>query len=149
MTHDKIIKSLDALIPQLNGYLVLNVDLKHLKDDVVMELKKMAVNPTTINSINRIKIEDFSHNDLARSYYGIDEYRKMERDAYNATISSMISILKQEREAQVQAMQDKAQKENLAQQKRSNRIQIWTLICSIIAALAALYPIIEALIKRM
>ena len=126
MTHDKIINSLDSLIAQLNSFLVKNVNLWHLKDNIVMELKKIGVSPSTINSIRSIEIEDFSRNHLARQYYG-----------------------SQEREAQVQAMQDEAQKENLAQQKRSNRIQIWTLICSIVAALAALYPIIESLIKKI
>jgi hypothetical protein len=61
----------------------------------------------------------------------------------------MINLLNREKEIQVQAMQDEAQKENLAQQKRSNKIQIATLICSIVAASAALYPIIESLIKKM
>lgn len=151
MTHDKTIKSLDSLITQLNGLLVRSTDLRHLKDNLVMELNKISVSPSTINSIKRIEIKDYSSrgNDLARQYYGAKEYEKMEREDYKATIESMISILKQEREAQVQAMQDEAQKENLAQQKRSNKIQIWTLICSIVAALAALYPIIESLIKKL
>lgn len=149
MTHDKIINSLDSLIAQLNSFLVKNVNLWHLKDNIVMELKKIGVSPSTINSIRSIEIEDFSRNHLARQYYGSQEYEKMEKNAYTSTISTMINILKQEREAQVQAMQDEAQKENLAQQKRSNKIQIWTLICSIVAALAALYPIIESLIKKL
>lgn len=151
MTHDTTIKSLDSLITQLNGFLVRSTDLRHLKDNLVMELNKISVSSSTINSIKRIEIKDYSSrgNDLARQYYGAKEYEKMEREDYKATIESMISILKQEREAQVQAMQDEAQKENLAQQKRSNKIQIWTLICSMIAALAALYPIIESLIKRL
>lgn len=149
MTREETIKKLDSLITQLNGFLVRSTDLKHLKDNLVMELKKMDVSPITINSVKSIVIEDFSRDDLARRYYGADKYGEMEKEAYNVTISSMISILKQEREAQVQAMQDKAQKENLAQQKRSNRIQLWTLGFSIVAALAALYPIIEPLIKKM
>jgi hypothetical protein len=149
MTHDKIINSLDSLIAQLNSFLVKNVNLWHLKDNIVMELKKIGVSPSTINSIRSIEIEDFSRNHLARQYYGGQKYEDMEKNAYTSTISTMINILKQEREAQVQAMQDEAQKENLAQQKRSNRIQIWTLICSIVAALAALYPIIESLIKKI
>lgn len=151
MTREETIKKLDSLITQLNGFLVRSTDLRHLKDNLVMELNKISVSPSTINSIKRIEIKDYSSrgNDLARRYYGADKYGEMEKEAYNVTISSMISILKQEREAQVQAMQDKAQKENLAQQKRSNRIQLWTLGFSIVAALAALYPIIEPLIKKM
>lgn len=149
MTHDKIINSLDSLIAQLNSFLVKNVNLWHLKDNIVMELKKIGVSPSTINSIRSIEIEDFSRNHLARQYYGSQEYEKMEKNAYTSTISTMINILKQEREAQVQAMQDEAQKENLAQQKRSNKIQIWTLICSIVAALAALYPIVKPLVEKI
>ena len=151
MTHDKTIKSLDSLITQLNGFLVRSTDLRHLKDNLVMELNKISVSPSTINSIKRIEIKDYSSrgNDLARQYYGAKEYEKMEREDYKATIESMISILKQERETQVQAMQDKAQRENLAQQKRSNWIQIATLIFSALAALDALYPKIELLIKKL
>ena len=149
MTHDKIINSLDSLIAQLNSFLVKNVNLWHLKDNIVMELKKIGVSPSTINSIRSIEIEDFSRNHLARQYYGWQKYEEMEKNAYTSTISTMINILKQEREAQVQAMQDEAQKENLAQQKRSNKIQIWTLICSIVAALAALYPIVKPLVEKI
>jgi hypothetical protein len=149
MTHDKIINSLDSLIAQLNSFLLKNVNLWHLKNNIVMELKKIGVSPSTINSIRSIEIEDFSRNHLARQYYGSQEYEKMEKNAYTSTISTMINILKQEREAQVRAMQDEAQKENLAQQKRSNKIQIWTLICSIVAALAALYPIVKPLVEKI
>jgi hypothetical protein len=149
MTHDKIINSLDSLIAQLNSFLVKNVNLWHLKDNIVMELKKIGVSPSTINSIRSIEIEDFSRNHLARQYYGSQEYEKMEKNAYTSTISTMINILKQEREAQVQAMQEEAQQKALKEQKKGNWIQIATLIFSALAALDALYPKIESLIKKL
>lgn len=149
MTHDKIINSLDSLIAQLNSFLVKNVNLWHLKDNIVMELKKIGVSPSTINSIRSIEIEDFSRNHLARQYYGGQKYEEMEKNAYTSTISTMINILKQEREAQVQAMQEEAQQKALKEQKKGNWIQIATLIFSALAALDALYPKIESLIKKL
>ena len=150
MTHDKIIKALDILITLLNGYLVRNIDLQVIRDVFVEELEKIEVSTATINSIAQMDIKDYSRDsDLERMHYGAKEYENRKRDDYKRTIESMISILKQEREAQVQAMQDETQKENLAQQKRSNKIQIWTLICSIVAALAALYPIVKPLVEKI
>ena len=71
------------------------------------------------------------------------------REHDKRSIVEMINILNQEKGIQVQAMQDEAQQKALKEQKKGNWIQIATLICSIVAALAALYPIIESLIKKM
>lgn len=149
MTHDKTIKSLDSLITQLNGFLVRSTDLRHLKDNLVMELNKISVSPSTINSIKRIEVKDYSSrgNDLARQYYGAKEYEKMEREDYKATIESMIRILQQEREAQVQAKQDEAQKLAFEEQKKGNAIQHRAYWCSIIATIISLIALIVAVCK--
>ena len=112
-----------------------------------MELKKIGVSPSTINSIRSIEIEDFSRNHLARQYYGSQEYEKMEKNAYTSTISTMINILKQEREAQVQAKQDEAQKLAFEEQKKGNAIQHRAYWCSIIATIISLIALIVAVCK--
>lgn len=87
--------------------------------------------------------------ELPREVLLCSGFETVEAERNKKTVVALIDILNREKEMQNQAMQDEAQKENLAQQKRSNKIQIWTLAFSIIAALAALYPIIESLIKTI
>ena len=144
MTREETIKRLDQLIAYLNsrrGRSLRNDDVEH---KVLSSLKGLPISASTLSAISNIQVEDDSSNHCIST-----NVFKMMEEYDRKYLIAMINLLNREKEIQVQAMQDEAQKENLAQQKRSNKIQIWTLICSIVAALAALYPIIESLIKKM
>lgn len=148
MTREETINKLDSLITQLNGFLVRSKDLRNIKHNVVMVLNEIPASTATINSIARMDIKDYSrNNDLARQYYGDKEYKKMAQEDYKATIESMISILRQEREAQVQAMQNEAQKLAFEEQKRGNQIQKNALYVSIVAIIISLASMIVAICK--
>lgn len=148
MTREETINKLDSLITQLNGFLVRSKDLRNIKHNVVMVLNKIPASTATINSIARMDIKDYSrNNDLARQYYGAKEYDKMAQEDYKATIESMIRILQQEREAQVQAKQDEAQKLAFEEQKKGNAIQHRAYWCSIIATIISLIALIVAVCK--
>ena len=148
MTHEETIKKLDKLIKQLNGCTLQNLDIWFIKNYVIKELNNIAVSLSTINTIDGISIKDYSrNNDLARQYYGAKEYDKMAQEDYKATIESMISILRQEREAQVQAMQNEAQKLAFEEQKRGNQIQKNALYVSIVAIIISLASMIVAICK--
>lgn len=148
MTREETINKLDSLITQLNGFLVRSKDLRNIKHNVIKELNNIAVSLSTINTIDGISIKDYSrNNDLARQYYGSKEYDKMAQEDYKATIESMISILRQEREAQVQAMQNEAQKLAFEEQKRGNQIQKNALYVSIVAIIISLASMIVAICK--
>ena len=148
MTREETINKLDSLITQLNEFLVRSKDLRNIKHNVVMVLNKIPASTATINSIARMDIKDYSrNNDLARQYYGAKEYDKMAQEDYKATIESMIRILQQEREAQVQAKQDEAQKLAFEEQKKGNAIQHRAYWCSIIATIISLIALIVAVCK--
>ena len=148
MTHEETIKNLDKLIKQLNGCILQNLNIWFIKNYVIKELNNIAVSLSTINTIDGISIKDYSrNNDLARQYYGAKEYDKMAQEDYKATIESMIRILQQEREAQVQAMQNEAQKLAFEEQKRGNQIQKNALYVSIVAIIISLASMIVAICK--
>ena len=148
MTREETINKLDSLITQLNGFLVRSKDLRNIKHNVVMVLNEIPASTATINSIARMDIKDYSrNNDLARQYYGDKEYKKMAQEDYKATIESMIRILQHEREAQVQAKQDEAQKLAFEEQKKGNAIQHRAYWCSIIATIISLIALIVAVCK--
>ena len=144
MTREKTIKKLDELIAYLNSckgqYRNTGIERK-----VLDSLKELPISASTRSAIMNVRASvDVPYNVLKSSNL---EVLSAEHD--KRSIVEMINILNREKEMQNQAMQDEAQKENLAQQKRSNRIQIWTLICSIVAALAALYPIVKPLVEKI
>lgn len=148
MTHIEIIESLNELITELNSCLAQG-NRKCDKITIIQILREIGVSTITINAINNINLPENLPNSLFRY---VSEYKDRYNDAineYKFSVQVIINILQEERDTHIQAMQEEVQKENIEQQKRSNRIQIWTLICSIVAALAALYPIIESLIKKL
>ena len=148
MTHEETIKNLDKLIKQLNGCILQNLNIWFIKNYVIKELNNIAVSLSTINTIDGISIKDYSrNNDLARQYYGAKEYDKMAQEDYKATIESMIRILQQERDAQVQAMQNEAQKLAFEEQKRGNQIQKNAVYVSIVAIIISLASMIVAICK--
>lgn len=143
MTREETIVALDNLIAYINR--CVGQRSSEIEYNVLSTLKKLPISAPTISAITNIHIDDDSFNQIIHTS-SIEGVMRQNDKKY---IGVVVKILQSERAMQVQAMQDEAQKENLAQQKRSNRIQIWTLICSIVAALAALYPIIESLIKKL
>lgn len=145
MTRKETIEKLDELIAYLNSCRGRGVTLFSIEHKVHSTLKGLPISATTRSAIVNVRASVDVSKDVLK-YSSVDAVGA-EHD--KKTIITMINILKDEKDAQNQAMQDEAQQKALKEQKKGNWIQIATLICSIVAALAALYPIIESLIKKM
>lgn len=145
MTRKETIEKLDELIAYLNVCRGFDINLYEIEREVHSTLKGLPISASTRSAIVNVRASV----ELPREILMCSGFETMNAERNKKTVVALIDILNREKDAQNQAMQDEAQKENLAQQKRSNKIQIWTLAFSIIAALAALYPIIESLIKKI
>ena len=145
MTRKETIEKLDELIAYLNVCRGFRINLYEIERAINSALKGLPISASTRSAIRNVRASV----ELPREVLLCSGLETVEAERNKKTVVALIDILNREKEMQNQAMQDEAQKENLAQQKRSNKIQIWTLVCSIVAALAALYPIIESLIKKI
>ena len=145
MTREETIKKLDDLIADLNSCKGMDLCRNNIEQKVLSSLKGLPISASTLSAIRNIR----SAINIPNEMFHHSSIEGFMREHDTRSIVEMINILNQEKGIQVQAMQDEAQKENLAQQKRSNKIQIWTLICSIVAALAALYPIVRPLVEKI
>ena len=157
MTHEEAIKILDAAIVEITTF---NTPVyteqeaesngKYIKNVAIKALKDIGTSLQMQQSIKDIYFGKYTNGvNLGVMCFGVVEATRKVTETYLQGVQNTINILQSERKRQERLMADKAERENLGQQKRSNRIQIWTLICSIVAALAALYPIIESLIKSL
>lgn len=145
MTRKETIEKLDELIAYLNSCRGRDIDRFNLEQKVHSILEGLPISASTRSAIENVRASVKVPNEVLK-YSSVDAVGA-EHD--KIVIVEMINILNQEKGIQVQAMQDEAQQKALKEQKKGNWIQIATLICSIVAALAALYPIIESLIKKM
>ena len=145
MTRKETIEKLDELIAYLNSCRGRDIDRFNLEQKILSTLKGLPISATTRSAIVNVRASVDVSRDVLK-YSSVDAVGA-EHD--KIVIVEMINILNREKDAQNQAMQDEAQQKALKEQKKGNWIQIATLICSIVAALAALYPIIESLIKKM
>ena len=145
MTREEIIKKIDKLIAYLNVCMGYSINLYEIEREIYSTLEGLPISASTISAIRNVRASV----EVSKDVLMCSGFETINAERYKKTVVALIGILSREKEAQVQAMQDEAQKENLAQQKRSNKIQIWTLICSIVAALAALYPIVKPWVKKI
>lgn len=157
MTHEEAIKILDAAIVEITTFNTpvyteqeAESDGKYIKNVAIKALKDIGASLQMQQSIKDIYFGKYTNDvNLGAMCFGVVEATRKVSETYLQGVQNTINILQSERKRQERLMADKAERENLGQQKRSNRIQVWTLVFSIIAALAALYPIIESLIKRL
>ena len=145
MTHKETINRLDKLIAYLNICMGYSINLYEIEREVNSTLEGLPISASTRSAIRNVR----ALVELPKDVLMCSGFDTIKAERNKKTVVALIDILNREKEIQNQAMQDEAQKENLAQQKRSNKIQIWTLICSIVAALAALYPIVKPWVKKI
>ena len=145
MTHKETIEKLDELIAYLNSRRGRSLRNDDIEQKILSSLKNFPISASTLSAIRNVR----SAINIPNEMFHHSSIEGCMREHDKRSIVEMINILNQEKGIQVQAMQDEAQQKALKEQKKGNWIQIATLICSIVAALAALYPIIESLIKKM
>ena len=138
MTHEETIKALDKLIAYLNSA-ILEVKLsRHFKDNVIRKLREINVSSTTINTIANIEIEEYNSNSLSHYVMELQHLEKERIERNKLSIQSMIEILTAEKvrfveeEARQKAIEEQTknlemQEMAIAEQKKGNRIMIWTL----------------------
>ena len=112
-------------------------------------LKKVNGSQASFVAIDGVSFSDSFMEHFGTQAFGHTRAQEQNQQMYSQGVNALISILRQEKDRYKQILDDEAQQKALKEQKKGNWIQIATLICSIVAALAALYPIIEPLIKKM
>ena len=138
MTHQETIRALDELIVYLKSAL-LDVKLsRNLKDNVIRRLREINISNTTMYTVANIEIEDYNSNSLSHYVMEMQHLEKERIERNKHSIQSMIDILSAERarfveeEAHQRAIEEqtknlKMQERAIAEQKKGNRIMIWTL----------------------
>ena len=157
MTHAEAIQRLDAAIAHVRTFLTpvthdkeAERNCNNIKQIAIQALIEVNASMQIQKSISDIFFgKGLGGQSLTSALLGFNEATRLTSETYLSGVQSTIDILQGEQERYKRLMEDEVQKENLAQQKRSNRIQIWTLICSIVAALAALYPIVKPLVEKI
>lgn len=141
MTRKETIKKLDELIAYLNSCIGRGVTLFSIEHKVHSTLKGLPISATTRSAIVNVRASvDVSKDELISSSV---EVFSSELD--KKTIIAMIDILKGEKDAQNQAMQDEMQKVALEEQRKGNVIQYRAFWCSIIATIISLMALIVAI----
>lgn len=141
MTHQETIRALDELIVYLKSAL-LDVKLsRNFKDNVIRRLREINVSNTTMYTVANIEIEDYNSNSLSHYVMDLQHLEKERIERNKQSIQSIIDILTKEQEwhkqiliqaeKQITLLIDKKnlelQETAIAEQKKGNRIMIWTL----------------------
>ena len=157
MKHEEAIKILDETIIAINTLSTFSSnDPKQIIEGGKLiikyaetALKKINASEITLKALKAISFESEYTGPFATKIYGIEGTTRGLNQSYVQAVEAVRSLLNQEKERRKQLLNEETQQKALKEQKKGNWIQIATLICSIVAALAALYPIIEPLIKKM
>lgn len=105
----------------------------YLKENAIKTLQEIGCRESTLRAIKNISFENRFSGHFAYQFYDQREVEAGLERCFQEGINAIIDILQQEREHFIRIKQDQEkQKENVIQ-KRNNRIQIWTLITSIVA----------------
>ena len=126
-------------------------NVEELKQYAISVVKRINGRESVISAIEEVSFSPQLKVEYSRFASNYDSAVQRGLKNYTEGVMSIISILRQEKEYYNELIKDEVQQASINEQKKNNKIQIWTLICSIVAALAALaalYPIIESLIKN-
>lgn len=153
MTHSEAIKELNDMLAFLRALLNRKYDdkesMKEQGDCAKEQVKNLL---TKVNSQKGAALNMISfYCDANRMNFRDDDhsYLLKTNTCFCEGIHALIDIVQAELNIQKQAIDEEAQQMALKEQKRGNWIQIATLIFSALAASAALYPIIESLMKKI
>lgn len=143
MTRKETIEKLDELIAYLNSCRGRGVTLFSIEHKVHSTLKGLPISATTRSAIVNVRASvDVSKDELISS-----SVEAFSSELDKKTIIAMIDILKGEKDAQNQAMQDEMQKVAIEEQRKGNQIQKYALYVSIFAIIISLVSLIVALCK--
>ena len=84
-----------------------------------------------------------NHNIQAIWLFGRREINRGLETTYRNGLTAVVNLLDKERETHLQAIQAQEQNKSLAEQKRSNKIQIWTLIFAILTFIVSVLTFIK------
>lgn len=105
----------------------------HLKDRMVKTIRKTGGRESALLAIKTISFENAYSGPVAAQFYGQQGIEAGLKRCFQEGVDAIITILQQEREYFIRVRQEQEKQKEHAFQKRSNRIQIWTLITSIVA----------------
>lgn len=140
MTRKEIIEKLDELIAYLNSCRGRDIDRFNFEHKVHSTLKGLPISATTRSAIVNVRASVDVSRDV--KYSSVEAFSS---ELDKKTIITMINILKDEKDAQNQAMQDEMQKVALEEQRKGNVIQNRAFWCSIIATIISLMALIVAI----
>ena len=80
---------------------------------------------------------------MAYQAFGRHETNRGLETTYINGLTAVVNLLEKERETHLQAIQTQEQNKSLAEQKRSNKIQIWTLIFAILTFIVSVLTFIK------
>ena len=143
MTRKETIEKLDELIAYLNSCRGRGVTLFSIEHKVHSTLKGLPISATTRSAIVNVRASVDVSKDVLK--YSSVEAFSSEHD--KKTIIAMIDILKGEKDAQNQAMQDEMQKVALEEQRKGNQIQKYALCVSIFAIIISLVSLVVSICK--
>ena len=143
MTRKETIEKLDELIAYLNSCKGRDIDRFNFEHKVHSTLKGLPISATTRSAIVNVRASVDVSKDVLKS----SSVEAFSSELDKKTIIAMIDILKGEKDAQNQAMQDELQKVALEEQRKGNVIQYRAFWCSIIATIISIIALIVSIIK--
>lgn len=141
MTRKETIEKLDELIAYLNSCRGRDIDRFNFEHKVHSTLKGLPISATTRSAIVNVRASV----DVSKDVLISSSVEAFSSELDKKTIIAMIDILKGEKDAQNQAMQDEMQKVALEEQRKGNVIQYRAFWCSIIATIISLMALIVAI----
>ncbi len=141
--YDKHIRTLDGAIAQAKAQLSFNAgdgkslhnrgeSIKHMAKIVMKEIGSPNI---IVNAIQAIEFPSEYEDMFGGNYNTMEIREESRRTRYKQGVEAIIEILQQERTRIVKELQEEENKKNFLIQKKSNRIQIWSLVFAIIAAI--------------
>ncbi len=144
MTQKNAIQVLDDAICKINAMrsvgIYSNNDIaiqgKTIKNIALIALQAVNANASIQSSLQTISFKSKYTEVFATQAFSYDELNRGLDQTYQNGLSAVIRLLEKEREAHQQTIQVQEQKASLMEQKRSNTIQIWTLIIAALSLIA-------------
>ncbi len=151
MTHNAAVQILDKAIAEINAMRNIGIyndsDIrvkgKSIKDIAYHAMSNAGADASMLNSLRRVSFESQYTGDLAYQAFGRHETNRGLETTYINGLTAVVNLLEKERETHLQAIQTQEQNKSLAEQKRNNKIQIWTLIFAILTFIVSVLTFIK------
>ena len=151
MTHNEAVQILDKAIAEINAMRNIGIyndsDIRvkgnSIKDIAYHAMSNTGAGVTMLNSLSSVSFESQYTGDLAFQAFDWREINRGMETTYRNGLTAVVNLLEKERETHLQAIQTQEQNKSLAEQKRSNKIQIWTLIFAILTFIVSVLTFIK------